>query len=338
MNVLIIGGTGLISNAITRQLLARGDTVAHFNRGQREKLFSGQVRQIHGDRYNAADFVPRIHAAGPFDAIIDMITYKEPEARSLIDAARGRTPHVIFCSTVDVYAKPYHYYPIVESHPLGGLNDYARNKVHCETALRAAEAHGDFALTIIRPAQTYGEAAGLVNSFGWGNFMFARIKAGLPLIVHGDGTSLWAPCSNDDVARAFVGAAANPVSFGKSYHATGEEWMTFDQYYERMARGLGCRCPELVHIPSELLARTFPQHCGSDLDNFQFSNIFDNAAARRDLGFAYTLRFADGIRRMHAALQARNALEPADKIPAYDQAIAAWRETAEAYRARFATT
>jgi nucleoside-diphosphate-sugar epimerase len=166
--------------------------------------------------------------------------------------------------------------------------------------------------------------------------MFARIKQGLPLIVHGDGTSLWGPCSNDDVGRAFVGAVGNQAAFGKSYNATSEEWMTFDQYYQKMAEGLGCKCPELVHIPSELLARTFPNHCWSDYDNFQFSNIFDNSAARRDLGFKYTLRFADGIKRMHAALAARNRLEPADKIPEYDQAIAAWRELEATFKTRFA--
>ena len=52
MKILIIGGTGLISTGITRQLVARGDEVTLYNRGQRggDDETLARVAQIHGDR------------------------------------------------------------------------------------------------------------------------------------------------------------------------------------------------------------------------------------------------------------------------------------------------
>ena len=47
MRILIIGGTGLISTSITRELLERGDDVTHYNRGRRKAAYGpGHVKQI----------------------------------------------------------------------------------------------------------------------------------------------------------------------------------------------------------------------------------------------------------------------------------------------------
>ena len=41
MNILIIGGTGLISTSISRQLLEAGHNLTLFNRGQTESRVDG---------------------------------------------------------------------------------------------------------------------------------------------------------------------------------------------------------------------------------------------------------------------------------------------------------
>jgi nucleoside-diphosphate-sugar epimerase len=330
MNILIIGGTGLIRTSITRFLLERGDHVTHYNRGRKD-LYPAppEVAQLRGDRTDYADFERRIAAAGQFDCVIDMVGFLPEDAASAARAFRGRTGHFIFCSTVDVYQKPASRYPYVEDERYGGLNAYSSNKVLCEQTLRAAHDRGDFALTIIRPAYTYGEGRGPLNPFGGGTAYIDRLRKSKPIVVHGDGSSLWTACHRDDVARAFVAAAGQAHTFGKAYHTPGEDRMTWDAYHQRVAAAIGAAAPTLVHIPTELLARIAPERAGIIAENFQFNNIFDTSAARADLGFRYTISWEVGVRRMVEWLDARGQIASNDSDPFEDRLIAAWQQLAE---------
>ena len=138
-----------------------------------------------------------------------------------------------------------------------------------------------------------------------------------------DGSSLWASCHAVDVARAFVEAVGNPVTFGKSYHLAGEEWMTWNQMHAIVAEALGGPPPTLIHIPTDLLAKIAKRAFISEV-NFQYNNIFDNSAARRDLNFRCTIPFAEGARRTVAWLDARGKIENSDNDPYDDRVIAAW--------------
>jgi nucleoside-diphosphate-sugar epimerase len=328
MKILIVGGTGLISTAITRFLLERGDDVTHFNRGRLDLYpVPPEVRQLHGDRTDHAAFERQIAAAGQFDCAIDMVGYQPEDAASAARAFRGRAGHVIFCSTVDVYLKPASRYPYTEDERYGGLNAYSSNKVICEQTLRAAHERGDFPLTIIRPAYTYGEGRGPLNPFGGGTAYVDRLRKGKPIVVHGDGSSLWTACHRDDVARAFVAAAGQAHTFGQFYHTPGEEWMTWDVYHQQVAAAIGAPAPTLVHIPTDLLARLAPRRAAIIAENFQFSNVFDTSAARADLGFLYTIPWQEGARRMVDWLDAHGKIENSDADTFEDRLIAAWRES-----------
>jgi nucleoside-diphosphate-sugar epimerase len=338
MNILILGGTGLISTRITRQLLARGDAVWHFNRGRRAEAgfggapLGGPVATLIGDRGQAAQFEAAMREAPRFDCVIDMIGYAPADAESAVRAFAGRCGQFIFCSTVDVYAHPHPLgrLPYAEDAPQAGRNRYAADKVACEAVLAAAHQRGDLRLTVIRPAYTYAEGAGLLDSLRGRPTYVDRLRKGRPIVVHGDGQSLWCACHADDVAGAFAGAAGNPAAFGRAYHATGEEFLTWNQVHQAVARAIGAPEPELIHIPTEVLARWLPSATLDDalhwtLTNFQFNNIFDNAAARRDLGFRYAIPWAEGARRMADWLDAHGRVADCDQDPFDDQLIAAWR-------------
>ncbi|MBC8075484.1 MAG: NAD-dependent epimerase/dehydratase family protein [Chloroflexales bacterium] len=326
MNVLIIGGTGLISAPTTRFLLERGADVTHYNRGQFD-LYPAPpgVKTVRGDRTDYAAFEREIAEIGPFDCAIDMVGYAPGDAESLARAFRGRVGHIIFCSTVDVYRKPASRYPYTEAEGYGGLNTYSSNKVVCEQILRAAHERGDFPLTIIRPAYTYGEGRGPLNPFGGGSAYVDRLRKGKPIVVHGDGSALWAACHCEDVARAFAAACGQPHTFGKAYHTPGEEWLTWDVYHQQVAAAIGAPRPTLVHIPTDVLARVAPKRAAIIAENFQFSNIFDTTAAREDLGFQYTVPWAEGARRMVAWLDAHGRAEDSDASDYEDRLVAAWR-------------
>src|SRR5438046_9089877 len=102
MQVLIIGGTGLISQGILKHLQARGATVTMFNRGQRENRVAGEFKTLRGDRNDFAAF-ERAFADANFDVVIDMICYTAQHAESDVRAFAGRCGQFNFCSTVCTY-------------------------------------------------------------------------------------------------------------------------------------------------------------------------------------------------------------------------------------------
>ena len=324
MRVLIIGGTGLISTAITRLLVERGDAVTHFNRGKTPPRVPAGVQRITGDRTDFPRFEEQMRGAGPFDCVIDMVCYRPEEAESAVRAFRGRAGHFVFCSTVDVYARPASRYPIREEEPHRPLSPYGKNKARCEAILLEAHRRGDLPVTTLRPAHTYGEGGIIIHSFGGKTTYLDRIRRGKPIPVHGDGNSLWVSCHVDDVGRAFAAAAGRRDVVGKAYHVTGEEWMTWNRYHQGVAEALGAPAPVLVHIPTDLLARIAPERAGTCAVNFQFNNIFDNTAAREDLGFRYTIPWVEGIRRTVAWLDANGQILDSDEDPFEDRLITAW--------------
>ena len=345
MRVLIIGGTGLISTAITRELVRRAEQVTVYNRGRREAAAPAGAALLRGDRTDHAAFEAQMtdHAAfeaqmaeaGPFDCVIDMVGYAAGDAESAARAFRGRVGQFIFCSTVDVYRKPATRYPYTEDEPYGGLNTYSRDKVRCEETLRRASEEGAFPLTIIRPAATYGEGRGPVHTFGGRTSYLDRLRKGKPIVVHGDGSSLWVACHRDDVARAFVAAVGNARTYGRAYHVAGEEWLTWDDYHRQVAAALGAPEPRLVHIPTDLLGTVAPRRAAIAVENFQFNNIFDNSAARRDLDFRYTVPWLEGARRMARWLDDHGGIEDSDADDFEDRLIAAWERAGAGMAAGF---
>jgi nucleoside-diphosphate-sugar epimerase len=329
MKVLVIGGSGLISTPMTSQLIAQGEhEVTLYNRGQTEVRYSGSVKVLHGDRRDFPAFERQMEELPPFDCVIDMVCYDSAEAQSLIHAFKGRIKHLVFCSTVDVYGKPAVRYPYQENALRKPLNTYGQNKAVIEDLLMEAHNARAFAVTTIRPAYTYGESRGLIHSLGGSLSYLDRIRRGKPIIVHGDGQSLWASCHAEDVARSFVTAIGNPRTYGKSYHTTGEEWLTWNRYHQIVAEALNAPPPTLIHIPTDLLAELTPERATVVLENFQFDNIFDNSAAHADLGFAYTIPFLKGVQRIYTWLDERNRIPNSDNDPLEDRIIAIWKRAA----------
>lgn len=326
MKTLIIGGTGLISTSISRQLIESGADVTLYNRGKSEARIPEGANVINGDRRDYAAFEAQMQEAGSFDTVIDMVGFSPDDAHSVIRAFKGRIKQFIFCSTVCVYGGPAVHYPIREDEPRVPIGSYGANKGKIEDLLMEAHARGDFNVTIMRPSQTYGEGGTIVHTFGWNTAYLDRIRKGKPIVVHGDGSCLWAACHIDDVARGFIGAIGNEKAYGKFYNVTGEEWMTWNRYHEGVAKALNAPAPKIVHIPTDLLAKFAPKHAGISIDIFQYPSIFDNSAAIADLGFQYTIPWVEGVRRTVAWLDERGKIENSDNDPFDDTVIAAWEQ------------
>jgi nucleoside-diphosphate-sugar epimerase len=323
MKTLIIGGTGLISTAITRELLKRGEEVTLYNRGTRSKVKLEGAKWIQGDRTDYPAFESQMFQAGRFDCVIDMVCFLPEDAQSLVRTFKGRIGQLIFCSTVEVYNKPATHYPINEAEGRGSISSYGDNKAKCEVILMRSHEHGDFPLTIFRPAYTYGEGDQIINTFR-SNSYIDRIVKGKPIVVPGDGNCLWVTCYRDDVGRAFVAAVCNPKTFGKTYNTTGETWMTWDAFHQGVAQALTAPAPKLVHIPTELLSAIAPNHPRPRAEIFSFNYIFDNSAAKADLGFYPTITWVDGACRTIQWLYEHDQVKPCENDHFEDNVIEAW--------------
>jgi nucleoside-diphosphate-sugar epimerase len=323
VRVLVLGGTGLISASIVAQLRERGDEVCVFNRGITPVVLPPGTVTRHGSRSDPAALTSLATAAGGFDAVIDMICFTAADALVAVEAFGGRVPQYVMCSTVDVYTKPARYYPVDEAHerrpsPAFG---YAFAKQEAEEVLAAASAADRFALTVLRPAATY--ASHVVAPLGTMDLYVHRLRHGLPVILPGDGTSLWVACHRDDVARAFVRCLGLPAAFGTGYNVAGDELLTWDTYWGEFATALGIARPSFLHVPTDVLAAAAPSLSEWCVQNFHHNNIIDSSLARRDLGFASTVPWASGARMVAQAYTPG----PVDEVLGrqYEQLVQAWQ-------------
>jgi len=328
MDVLIVGGTGLISTGIARQAVDAGHEVTAFHRGETDADLPAAVSHVYGDRDDDDRLAEVAESVDP-EVVVDMVCFSPEQASSAVEAFAG-VEQFVFCSTVDVYHRPLDRNPATEDaarHP--PVSEYGADKAECEDVF--LDAHGDaFQTTVIRPWSTYGEGGPVIHTMGWGTYYLDRIRKGKPVIVHGDGATLWGPCHRDDVAAAFVNAIGTETAYGEAYHVTSEEVITWEQYHGYVAEAMDAPDPELVSIPTDQLATVAPARTDPLLDHFQFSTVFDNSKAKRDLDFEYTIPFREGVERTIADLQRRDAIDDWDSEND-DEIIAAWRDATDSF-------
>ena len=210
--------------------------------------------------------------------------------------------------------------------PRRPITAYGAKKVLCEDILLDAHRHGDLPVSILRPTYTYGEGArGVIHSLGFRTTFLDRLRKGQPVIVQGNGTSLWNPCHIDDVARGFLGAAGNVTALGKAYNVTGEEAITWNQFTVQVAAAMDAPPPTIVHIPTDILAVLAPERAQLSVENIQYPNVHDTSAAQADLDFRYTVSVFDGMRRTIAWLAEHGGIEDSAADAQYERIIGEWR-------------
>lgn len=325
MHVLFIGGTGLISTAIARQLLESGHQVTLFNRGKSENRLPEGAAEIRGDRKDYAAF-EKTFAEKSYDVVVDMVAFHPDDSASAVRAFAGRCGQFIHCSTVCVYSGPVTQIPTTETEAYHSLGGYGQNKIACEKLLLQAFEEQKFPVTIMRPSHSYGEGGSIIRSFGPADTFIDRLRKQKPIVVQGDGNSLWASCHVDDVARGFIATMGNANCFGQAYNITGDEWFTWNQYHAQVAEVAGGTF-DPVHIPTDTLRVAAPQFAGGTYEIFEWPSVFDNSKLKRDTEYAgQTISFRDGVRRTLAWLEENGKLADSDGDDYEDRLVSAWRE------------
>jgi nucleoside-diphosphate-sugar epimerase len=311
LRVLFVGGSGIISSACARVAVESGIELTVLNRGQTtSRPLPAGVTEVRADVRDAAA-VRKALGDSEFDSVVDWVAFTTEHVRADLDLFRGRTRQYVFISTASAYQTPPARLPITESTPLRNpFWQYSRDKIACEDLLVAEYRDSGFPVTIVRPSHTY-DASKTVLERGW--TLLARMLAGKPVIVHGDGTSLWTVTHNTDFARGFVPLLGHPRTYGDAFHITSDDFLTWDQIAHALAAALGV-APRIVHVPSEAIAAADPEWGVGLVGDKAHSMIFDNSKLRSIVpGWHATVPFEQGAREIvewHRADPARQVVNP----------------------------
>ena len=320
MKVLMIGGTGTISMAITRLLCQSGWEVYLFNRGSRREEMPGAVHWIQADMNNEDDVQQAIRGL-TFDCVCQFIGFQPEQVARDIRLFAGRTKQYLFTSSASAYHKPVMGYRITEGTALANPYwQYSRDKIACEEVLMKAYRESGFPVTIIRPSHTYDNRKIPLGVHGKnGSFqVLKRMMEGKPVIIHGDGTSLWTMTHNTDFARGYVGLMGNPHAIGEAFQITNDETLTWNQIYGTIADCLGVELKP-YYVSSHFLAATQKYDLlGSLVGDKANSVVFDNRKLKAAVpDFRPQVRFEQGIRDTIANVLAHPELQQED--PEFDQ-------------------
>ena len=321
MKILMIGGTGTISSAITRQLAESDNELWLLNRGTRKHEVPASVKQIIADIDDEAEVLRQIGDT-QFDAVCEFIGFLPSQVERDIRLFKGRTRQYVYISSASAYNKPAASHIISEGTTLANPYwEYSRNKIACEELLMKTYREEGFPVTIIRPSHTYCERSVPLSVHGlkgpWQ--VLKRMMEGKPVLVHGDGSSLWTVTWNEDFAKGFIGLLGNPKAIGEAFQIMSDEQLTWNQIYECVAKALHTKA-NLYHVSSDFLAATCPKEwdfTGNLLGDKAVTVVFDCRKLKCAVpGFCATTRFDEGVRRCVDYILAHPELQEED--PEFD--------------------
>jgi nucleoside-diphosphate-sugar epimerase len=298
LRVLFIGGSGIISSACSRQAVEQDIELFVLNRGRSlHRPLPPQATVLRGDARDPAS-VREALGGRDFDAVVDWVAFTPAHVRADIDLFRGRAGQYVFISSASVYQTPPARLPVVESAPLRNpFWQYSRDKIACEDVLVAAYRDEGFPATIVRPSHTYDKT---LMPFDGGWTVLGRMRQGKPVIVHGDGTSLWTLTHNTDFARGFVPLLGHQRTIGEAFHITSGDVLTWNQIAGAIAAAAGVTA-RIVHVPSDAIAAADPDWGAGLLGDKAHSMVFDNSKLRSVVpGYLATIPFEQGAREIVA--------------------------------------
>jgi nucleoside-diphosphate-sugar epimerase len=296
LRVLFIGGSGVISSACSRAAVEAGLELFVLNRGTSTvRPLPPGARRLQADIREPGSVRQAIKDL-EFDSVTDWVAFTPDQVRTDLELFGGRTGQYVFISSASAYQTPPARMPVTESTPLRNpFSQYSRDKIACEDLLVAAYRERGFPATIVRPSHTYDRTT-VPFKGGW--TVLGRMLAGQPVIVHGDGTSLWTLTHHDDFARAFVPLLGHPRTFGEAIHITSDDVLTWNQIADTLAAALGVTA-RVVHVPSDAIAAADPEWGAGLLGDKAHSMVFDNTKIRSLVpGWRAVIPFEHGAREI----------------------------------------
>ena len=303
MKALFIGGTGIISTAIVKQLAQMPLwEVWLLNRGSRKDVVPGTVHQIIADINDETAVAEQI-ADLFFDVVCEFIGFRVEDVERDYRLFRDKTKQYIYTSSASAYHKPAAGYVVNEGTTLANPHwQYSRDKIACEDFLMKKYREEGFPVTIVRPSHTYDERHIPLGVHGKNGFwqVIKRMMEGKPVIIQGDGTSLWTLTFNTDFAVGYISLMGNRHAIGEAFQITGDETLTWNQIYATIADALDVELKP-YYVSSAYLAAVGDKYGydfeGSLIGDKSVSVVFDNSKLKRLAPDMRTqVRFDQGVR------------------------------------------
>ena len=278
MKILYVGGSGQISFDCIHETVRAGHDVSVFNRGNHNAGLPDAITQIHGDFNDDAAYRPL--ADQSFDVVCQFRVFTPDQLQRDIDLFAGKVGRYVFISSASAYHKPVNRLPITEANtPLHNPHwQYSRDKKACEELLQS---QGRLPFTIVRPSHTTRDQ--LVAPVGGGDLLATRLLAGKPIVLPGDGTSLWTLTAAKDFAPPFVKLLSADAGLGEAFHLTSETAHPWSTIIRTIAGALGVEA-NLVGVPTDVLVRHRPDWEGPLWGDKSWSLIFDNGKLKQAVG------------------------------------------------------
>ncbi|WP_295581116.1 NAD-dependent epimerase/dehydratase family protein [uncultured Oscillibacter sp.] len=330
MKLFILGGTGVISREIVRQALEQGHEVTIFNRGTRTSPSAGKVRVLTGDRHDKEGFA-RLMSTVDAEVVIDMICFREEDARQTVETFRHRAKQLIFTSSIAAYDRPYHSFPIRES--CEGLRtdpafQYGFQKAEMERYLQGEMASSPAAITILRPSLTFGAGAANFGMLRQNRNVLRRIREGKPVVMTGEGVIPWSFTFVPDLAAAFLLACGNERTYRDCFHVTNTETVVWEDLYRALGHVAG-REPLLYYVPSALLRKCAPGVCEHlNFEKVHFSCFSNEKFQTAAPAYAPKVTLEEGVRQLAQWWEETDFPYDAEKEQVEDRICAAYERFA----------
>jgi len=302
MKALLIGGTGTISTAVSRELAASGLwELFVLNRGNRIDVLPAGTTIIQADAKNEEEMSRKLEGLH-FDCVCEFIGMDVSDVERDWRVFRDRCFQYIFISSASAYQKPRENPVVTELTPLvNPFWTYSQKKIACEEFLFRKFAEDGFPVTVVRPSHTYDERkipVGLHGAAGsWQ--VLQRMREGKPVVIHDNGEAFWTLTFNSDFAKGFVALMGNKAAVGEAFHITSDESLTWNDIYSIIADSLGVKL-KCCHISAEdiVAAQGNYDFRGGLCGDKACSSIFDNSKLKKLCpGFKCNTSFAEGEKK-----------------------------------------
>lgn len=295
MEILVIGGTGVLSSAVVREALKRGVHVTMINRGNRE--IPKDVTFIRSDK-NDFNLIKKSLSGKHFTSVMDFLCYTDEETVKSIRFYAPYCEQYFYVSSCAVYDKTLSGIKEEDAPKPNKIWNYSVNKYKSEERLKVLSAQLGCKYTIIRPCVTYDNTRipyGIAPRYGYHWTLCARIIAGKPLIRWNNGVNRSNMMRVEDFAVGMVGLIGKPQAYNEEFNVCGDEMPSFNDVLDIISKKLS-RKIEIVDVSSKFYAEMLPYKKGEILGGRSMDAINSNDKIKKIvLDFKQTISLVEGI-------------------------------------------
>ena len=298
MKLLLVGGTGVLSTAITREALKHDIEVYMINRGHHVELIPPAVHLLKADIHDEKKVTSLLEGLF-FDVVIDCICFTKEQIEYSFNLFKGVADQYIFISSCAVYNTQVCDFCTEDSPKVLPMWGYSVDKVECEEFLIDI-AHAHYVnFTIIRPCVTYGDTRipyGIAPQYGYHWTLVERIMNGKPIITWNGGNNKFNITRVEDFAIGVVGLLGNPKAYNEAFNIVGDETPTWNDVLKSLSKLLDKEV-KTVDLPSEFYAKEIPSRRGEILGGRSIDSINSNDKIKSVVeNYAQNLSLEDGLK------------------------------------------